>query len=124
MTENSSRLTEPEQRCRHRAPFRGVAGLIAGTAAVGFACDPRTQGGALGKTGCAVIVGAYREALSRGVPVIGVWQSGGARLAEGVASLHAVGTVFAAMTAASGRVPQSSVVRGPAAGGAAYGPAP
>src|SRR5262249_39212438 len=45
------------------------------------------------------------------------------RLAEGVASLHAVGTVFAAMTRASGRVPQISVVLGPAAGGAAYGPA-
>jgi acetyl-CoA/propionyl-CoA carboxylase carboxyl transferase subunit len=102
---------------------RAVAGLIAGTAAVGFACDPRTQGGALGQVGCAVIVGAYREALSRGVPVIGVWQSGGAQLAEGVASLHAVGTVFAAMTAASGVVPQISVVLGPAAGGAAYGPA-
>ncbi|HEY6295685.1 MAG TPA: carboxyl transferase domain-containing protein, partial [Streptosporangiaceae bacterium] len=52
-----------------------------------------------------------------------LWHSGGARLAEGVASLHAVGTVFAAMTAASGRVPQISVVLGPAAGGAAYGPA-
>ena len=54
---------------------------------------------------------------------MGLWHSGGARLAEGVASLHAVGTVFAAMTAASGRVPQISVVLGPAAGGAAYGPA-
>lgn len=102
---------------------RVAVGLIAGAAAVGFACDPRTQGGALGKAGCAVIVGAYREAVSRGVPIIGLWQSGGARLAEGVASLHAVGTVFAAMTAASGIVPQISVVLGPAAGGAAYGPA-
>ena len=66
---------------------------------------------------------AYAEALSRGVPIVGLWHSGGARLAEGVASLHAVGTVFAAMTRASGRVPQISVVLGPAAGGAAYGPA-
>jgi acetyl-CoA/propionyl-CoA carboxylase carboxyl transferase subunit len=57
------------------------------------------------------------------VPIVGLWHSGGARLAEGVASLHAVGTVFAAMTRASGRVPQISVVLGPAAGGAAYGPA-
>ena len=61
--------------------------------------------------------------MSRGVPIVGLWHSGGARLAEGVASLHAVGTVFAAMTMASGRVPQISVVLGPAAGGAAYGPA-
>src|SRR6202161_3101330 len=98
-------------------------GLIQGTGAVAFASDPRVQGGAMGTAGCAAIVGAYTEALSRGVPIVGLWHSGGARLAEGVASLHAVGTVFAAMTAASGRVPQISVVLGPAAGGAAYGPA-
>jgi acetyl-CoA/propionyl-CoA carboxylase carboxyl transferase subunit len=98
-------------------------GLVHGAAAVAFASDPRVQGGAMGGAGCAAIVGAYAEAVSRGVPIVGLWHSGGARLAEGVASLHAVGTVFAAMTAASGRVPQISVVLGPAAGGAAYGPA-
>jgi acetyl-CoA/propionyl-CoA carboxylase carboxyl transferase subunit len=104
----------------------GVAaggGLVHGAGAVAFASDPRVQGGAMGTAGCAAIVGAYCEAVSRGVPIVGLWHSGGARLAEGVASLHAVGTVFAAMTAASGRVPQISVVLGPAAGGAAYGPA-
>src|SRR5580693_1053440 len=98
-------------------------GLVHGAGAVAFASDPRVQGGAMGTAGCAAIVGAYTEAVSRGVPIVGLWHSGGARLAEGVASLHAVGTVFAAMTAASGRVPQISVVLGPAAGGAAYGPA-
>ena len=98
-------------------------GLVHGAGAVAFASDARVQGGAMGTAGCAAIVGAYAEALSRGVPIVGLWHSGGARLAEGVASLHAVGTVFAAMTRASGRVPQISVVLGPAAGGAAYGPA-
>src|SRR5216684_7775327 len=98
-------------------------GLVHGAGAVAFASDARVQGGAMGSAGCAAIVGAYDEALSRGVPIVGLWHSGGARLAEGVASLHAVGTVFAAMTRASGRVPQISVVLGPAAGGAAYGPA-
>jgi acetyl-CoA/propionyl-CoA carboxylase carboxyl transferase subunit len=98
-------------------------GLVHGAGAVAFASDPRVQGGAMGSAGCAAIVGAYAEAVCRGVPIVGLWHSGGARLAEGVASLHAVGTVFAAMTAASGRVPQISVVLGPAAGGAAYGPA-
>jgi acetyl-CoA/propionyl-CoA carboxylase carboxyl transferase subunit len=102
--------------------FAGV-GLVHGAGAVAFASDPRVQGGAMGTAGCAAIVGAYAEAVSRGVPIVGLWHSGGARLAEGVASLHAVGTVFAAMTATSGRVPQISVVLGPAAGGAAYGPA-
>jgi len=98
-------------------------GLVHGSGAVAFASDPRVQGGAMGSGGCAAIVAAYAEAVTRGVPIVGLWHSGGARLAEGVASLHAVGTVFAAMTAASGRVPQISVVLGPAAGGAAYGPA-
>ena len=94
-----------------------------GAGVVAFASDPRVQGGAMGTAGCAALVAAYDEALSRGVPIVGLWHSGGARLAEGVGSLHAVGTVFAAMTRASGRVPQISVVLGPAAGGAAYGPA-
>ena len=58
-----------------------------------------------------------------GFPVIGLWHSGGARLAEGVEALDGVGQVFAAMVRASGRVPQISVVLGAAAGGAAYGPA-
>jgi acetyl-CoA/propionyl-CoA carboxylase carboxyl transferase subunit len=98
-------------------------GLVHGAGAVAFASDARVQGGAMGSAGCAAIVEAYAEAMSRGVPIVGLWHSGGARLAEGVASLHAVGTVFAAMTRASGRVPQISVVLGPAAGGAAYGPA-
>jgi acetyl-CoA/propionyl-CoA carboxylase carboxyl transferase subunit len=100
-----------------------ATGLIDGSGAVAFASDPRVQGGAMGSDGCAVIVEAYHEAIARGVPIVGLWHSGGARLAEGVASLHGVGTVFAAMTAASGVVPQISVVLGPAAGGAAYGPA-
>jgi acetyl-CoA/propionyl-CoA carboxylase carboxyl transferase subunit len=91
--------------------------------AVAFASDPRVQGGAMGSAGCAAIVAAYDHAIQTGAPVIGLWHSGGARLQEGVESLHAVGTVFAAMTRASGKVPQISVVLGAAAGGAAYGPA-
>src|SRR6202035_4191091 len=65
----------------------------------------------------------HEEAIAQGAPVIGLWHSGGARLREGVESLNAVGAVFAAMTRASGVVPQISVVLGPAAGEAAYGPA-
>jgi acetyl-CoA/propionyl-CoA carboxylase carboxyl transferase subunit len=98
-------------------------GRIDGMTAVAFASDPGIQGGAMGSAACAAIVAAYDEAIALGAPVIGLWHSGGARLREGVESLHAVGTVFAAMTRASGVVPQISVVLGPAAGGAAYGPA-
>jgi acetyl-CoA/propionyl-CoA carboxylase carboxyl transferase subunit len=98
-------------------------GLIDGVPAVAFASDPRVQGGALGTAGCGAIVTAYDRALEIGAPVLGLWHSGGARLREGAESLHAVGQVFAAMTRASGKVPQISVVLGAAAGGAAYGPA-
>jgi len=100
-----------------------ACGQIDGMLAVAFASDPRVQGGAMSTAGCAAIVAAHEEAVAQGAPVIGLWHSGGARLREGVESLHAVGTVFAAMTRASGVVPQISVVLGAAAGGAAYGPA-
>ncbi|MCG5213834.1 carboxyl transferase domain-containing protein [Streptosporangium soli] len=98
-------------------------GRVLGVRTVAFASDPRVQGGAMGSVGCDHIVHAYGAAVHERLPIVGLWHSGGARLAEGVASLHAVGRVFAAMTRASGVVPQISVVLGPAAGGAAYGPA-
>ena len=104
----------------------GVAvamGAIRGVEVVAFATDPTVQGGALGIEGCGAISDATDIGNLRGSPVIGIWHSGGARLREGVGSLDAVGRVFAAQTRASGRVPQVSVVLGPAAGGAAYGPA-
>jgi acetyl-CoA/propionyl-CoA carboxylase carboxyl transferase subunit len=98
-------------------------GEIDGTAVIGFATDATKMGGAMGDEGCRHIVDAIDIAVRERVPVVGLWHSGGARLAEGVVALDAVGQVFAAMVRASGRVPQISVVLGPAAGGAAYGPA-
>jgi acetyl-CoA/propionyl-CoA carboxylase carboxyl transferase subunit len=98
-------------------------GDIAGTAAIAFATDATKMGGAMGYDGCRHIVDAIDTAVRERLPVLGLWHSGGARLPEGVVALDAVGQVFAAMVRASGRVPQISVVLGPAAGGAAYGPA-
>jgi acetyl-CoA/propionyl-CoA carboxylase carboxyl transferase subunit len=98
-------------------------GTVRGTSVVAFATDPKPQGGALGMDGCAAIAAATDRAVQLGVPVVGIWHSGGARLREGVGALDGVGRVFAAETRASGRVAQISVVLGPAAGGAAYGPA-
>jgi acetyl-CoA/propionyl-CoA carboxylase carboxyl transferase subunit len=98
-------------------------GEIDGTAAIAYATDATRMGGAMGTEGCRHIVDAIDTAVRERVPVLGLWHSGGARLAEGVVALDAVGQVFAAMVRASGRVPQISVVLGPAAGGAAYGPA-
>ncbi|HYU83418.1 MAG TPA: carboxyl transferase domain-containing protein [Kribbellaceae bacterium] len=100
-----------------------VRGTIHGAPVVAFCSDATVMGGAMGDQGCEVVVRAYQVARQENVPIVGLWHSGGARLAEGVLSLHAVGRIFFEMTQASGRIPQISVVLGPAAGGAAYGPA-
>ncbi|MBN6058084.1 acyl-CoA carboxylase subunit beta [Nonomuraea sp. RK-328] len=119
LDEGSLRLITPEDK----SGVLAAMGRVEGVPVVAFCSDARFQGGAMGSEGCEHIVHAYDVAVRERVPVIGIWHSGGARLAEGVESLHAVGRVFAAMTKASGVVPQISVVVGPAAGGAAYGPA-
>ena len=119
LDEGSIRPISPEDK----SGVLAVTGRIEGVPVVAFCSDARVQGGAMGAEGCEHIVHAYDVAVRERVPVIGIWHSGGARLAEGVESLHAVGRVFAAMTKASGVVPQISVVVGAAAGGAAYGPA-
>jgi acetyl-CoA/propionyl-CoA carboxylase carboxyl transferase subunit len=98
-------------------------GTVHGSPAIAYCTDATVMGGAMGIDGCRHIVDAIDTALRERLPVVGIWHSGGARLAEGVSALHAVGEVFAAMVRASGRIPQISVVLGPAAGGAAYGPA-
>lgn len=100
-----------------------AVGLIHGVRTVAFCSDPTVMGGAMGAKGCDTIVHAYAMAMKNNLPIVGIWHSGGARLAEGVLSLHAVGLVFNAMTKASGKIPQISIVLGAAAGGAAYGPA-
>ena len=100
-----------------------AVGKVDGSPVVAFCSDATVMGGAMGDVGCKAVVHAYERALADRVPIVGLWHSGGARLAEGVLSLHAVGLIFHAMTQASGRIPQISVVLGPAAGGAAYGPA-
>src|SRR3954449_5567493 len=100
-----------------------AVGQVDGTHVVAFCSDATVMGGAMGEVGCKVVVHAYERALADQAPIVGLWHSGGARLAEGVLSLHAVGEIFHAMTQASGKVPQVSLVLGPAAGGAAYGPA-
>jgi acetyl-CoA/propionyl-CoA carboxylase carboxyl transferase subunit len=119
LDDGSLRLISPEDK----SGVLAAMGRVEGVPVVAFCSDARVQGGAMGSEGCEHIVHAYDVAVRERVPIIGLWHSGGARLAEGVESLHAVGRVFAAMTKASGVVPQLSVVLGPAAGGAAYGPA-
>jgi acetyl-CoA/propionyl-CoA carboxylase carboxyl transferase subunit len=100
-----------------------ATGSIKNNKVIIFASDATKQGGALGAEGARVIVAAYKAAIAEQLPIIGIWHSGGARLSDGVSSLSAFGEVFSAMVAASGRIPQLSLILGPAAGGGAYGPA-
>ncbi|MEO3801093.1 carboxyl transferase domain-containing protein [Nonomuraea sp. B1E8] len=102
---------------------QAVHGLVDGSPVIAYCTDATIMGGALGWAGANRIVEAIQLAVRRRCPVIGLWHSGGARLADGVESMDGVGRMFAAMTAASGLIPQISVVLGPAAGAAAYGPA-
>ncbi|HET7430409.1 MAG TPA: carboxyl transferase domain-containing protein [Nocardioides sp.] len=119
MDEGSLELITPEDD----SGMIAAVGRIDGGRVVAFCSDATVMGGAMGDVGCRVVVDAYHRAMIDQVPIIGLWHSGGARLAEGVLSLHAVGRIFQVMTQASGKIPQISVVLGPAAGGAAYGPA-
>jgi acetyl-CoA/propionyl-CoA carboxylase carboxyl transferase subunit len=96
---------------------------IDGAPVVVFCTDATRVGGSLGAEESMQIVAAIDIAVRDRMPVIGLWHSGGARLTEGVQSMDGVGRIFAAIIRASGRVPQISVVLGPAAGAAAYGPA-
>ncbi len=108
---------------RDKSGVLAAIGEIDGVRTVAYCSDATVMGGAMGVDGCKHIVSAIDTAIDSAVPVVGIWHSGGARLAEGVEALHAVGLVFEAMVRASGLVPQISVVLGFAAGGAAYGPA-
>jgi acetyl-CoA/propionyl-CoA carboxylase carboxyl transferase subunit len=108
---------------RDRSGVLAASGSVNGLRTIAFATDGTVMGGAMGLEGCNHIVNAYDTAIEEQSPIVGIWHSGGARLAEGVKALHAVGLVFEAMIRASGYIPQISIVVGFAAGGAAYGPA-
>ena len=108
---------------RDRSGVLSAAGTVNGVRTIAFCTDGTVMGGAMGVEGCQHIVNSYDTAIEEQAPIVGIWHSGGARLAEGVKALHAVGLVFEAMIRASGYIPQISVVVGFAAGGAAYGPA-
>jgi acetyl-CoA carboxylase carboxyltransferase component len=104
-------------------------GVVAGTGSVAgrpvnvYAQDRRVLGGSLGEAHADKIARTIEQAGRGGVPVVGINDSGGARIQEGVAALDGYGQVFRANVAASGRVPQLSLILGPCAGGAVYSPA-
>ncbi len=76
---------------RDRSGVLAAAGTVNGVRTIAFCTDGTVMGGAMGVEGCAHIVNAYDTAIEEQSPIIGIWHSGGARLAEGVKALHAVG---------------------------------
>jgi propionyl-CoA carboxylase beta chain len=98
-------------------------GTINGRMVYVFSQDFTVLGGSVSETHAAKICKIMDMAMQNGAPVIGINDSGGARIQEGVASLAAYGEVFQRNIEASGVVPQISVIMGPCAGGAVYSPA-
>ena len=98
-------------------------GRIDGRLVFVFAQDFTVFGGSLSETNAAKIVKIMDQAMRVGAPVIGLNDSGGARIQEGVRSLAGYADIFLRNTLASGVVPQISAIMGPCAGGAVYSPA-
>ncbi|HEY6357520.1 MAG TPA: acyl-CoA carboxylase subunit beta, partial [Vicinamibacterales bacterium] len=98
-------------------------GRIDGRPAYAFAQDFTVFGGSLSETNAAKIVKIMDLAVRMGAPIIGLNDSGGARIQEGVLSLAGYADIFLRNTLASGVVPQISAIMGPCAGGAVYSPA-
>jgi len=98
-------------------------GLIDGRPAFSFAQDFTVFGGSLSESNAGKITRLMDLAMDNGAPIIGLCDSGGARIQEGVASLGGYADIFLRNTLASGVVPQISAIMGPSAGGAVYSPA-
>jgi acetyl-CoA carboxylase carboxyltransferase component len=98
-------------------------GTVDGRTVYVFSQDFTVQGGSVGYVHGAKVCKVLDLAMQNGAPVIGINDSGGARIQEGVDSLWAYGEIFTRNTLASGLIPQISVVMGPCAGGAVYSPA-
>src|SRR5512143_1851658 len=129
-------FVETDKLVRHRCNDFGMAeqvvdgdgfvtgcGLIPGRTAYVFAQDFTVFGGSLSETNAKKIVKIMDLALKTGAPVIGLNDSGGARIQEGVLSLAGYADIFLRNTLGSGVVPQISAIMGPCAGGAVYSPA-
>lgn len=108
------------------APGEGVVtgyGTIDGKLVYVFAQDFTVVGGSLGEMHANKIVKVQQLAMKMGAPIIGINDSGGARIQEAVDALSGYGKIFYNNTMASGVIPQISVIMGPCAGGAVYSPA-
>ncbi len=98
-------------------------GLVDGRPVFAFSQDFTSRGGSLGEMHAAKICKIMDMALKSGVPLVGIQDSGGARIQEGVDSLKGYGDIFFRNSRASGVIPQITAIMGPCAGGAVYSPA-
>jgi len=121
-----------EHRCldfgmaEQKVPGDGVVsgyGKVDGRLVYVFAQDFTVFGGSLSETNARKICKVMDLAMKMGAPIVGLNDSGGARIQEGVASLGGYADIFLRNTLASGVVPQVSAILGPCAGGAVYSPA-
>jgi propionyl-CoA carboxylase beta chain len=133
---DAASFQEVDKLVTHRCRDFGMAeqivpgdGVVAGEGRVdgrpvfAFAQDFTVFGGSLSETNAAKIVKIMDLALKMGAPVVGLNDSGGARIQEGVLSLGGYADIFLRNTLASGVIPQISAIMGPCAGGAVYSPA-
>ncbi|NQW74792.1 MAG: acyl-CoA carboxylase subunit beta [Candidatus Planktophila sp.] len=129
-------FTEIDEFARHRSTQFGMEknrpygdGVVIGTATIDarpvalYSQDFTIMGGSLGEVHAEKIVKIAAFALKSGIPLIGINDSGGARIQEGVASLSGYGKIFRLNARSSGVIPQISLILGPCAGGSAYSPA-
>jgi len=98
-------------------------GTVSGRTVFVYSQDFTVMGGSLGSVHAAKIAKIQEMALKMGTPIIGIIDSGGARIQEGVSSLAGYAAIFRRNVQSSGVIPQISVIMGPAAGGAVYSPA-
>jgi len=122
VTHRATQLGLDERRTPGDSVVTGWGEIDGGLVYV-FAQDFTVMGGSVGEVHGEKICKVLDLALENGAPVIGINDSGGARIQEGVDSLDAYGEIFYRNTMASGVIPQISVIAGPCAGGAVYSPA-
>lgn len=111
---------------KRKMPGDGVVcatGYVEGRPVAAFAQDFTVGGGAVGAIHAKKICDLLDFAIKAGMPVVGINDSGGARIQEGIEALSGYGQIFFRNVLASGVIPQISIIAGPCAGGAAYSPA-
>ena len=122
VTHRSTDLGLEKQRFEGDAVVTGH-GTVDGRQVFAYAQDFTVLGGSLSQVAAQKISKVMDHAMSMGAPIIGINDSGGARIQEGIDSLAGYGEIFKRNTLASGVVPQITIIAGPAAGGAVYSPA-